>query len=131
MHLIYPVMLSALLFGVGIYGLLARRNAVLLLMSVELMLAAVTIDLVAFDMWLGDGRHGGQVLTLFVLAIAAAELGVGLAIVLHVFRMRGTVSIDEIDTLGEPEPEPAPPPPTPAPDAAPRPEPQPQTEPAR
>jgi NADH-quinone oxidoreductase subunit K len=103
MHLLYPLLLSALLFGVGVYGLLARRNAVLVLMGVELMLNAVNLDLVAFDVWLGDTLRGGQVLTLFVITIAAAEVGVALAIVLAVFRLRGTVAVDELTDLGEPD----------------------------
>jgi NADH-quinone oxidoreductase subunit K len=98
-----------------VYGLLARRNAVLLLMSVELMLNAVNLDLVAFDVWLRDALHNGQTLTLFVITVAAAEVGLGLAIVLQVFRQRGTVAIDELVELAEPDtrPEPAAEPETP------------------
>jgi NADH-quinone oxidoreductase subunit K len=103
MHLLYPLVLSALLFAIGVYGLLARRNAVLVLMAVELMLNAVNLDLVAFDAWLGDTLHSGQVFALFVITIAAAEVGVGLAIVLQVFRLRATVAIDELDDLVEPD----------------------------
>ena len=103
MHLLYPLLLSALLFAVGVYGLLARRNAVLVLMSVELMLNAVNLNLVAFDAWLRDTLHSGQVFALFVITIAAAEVGVGLAIVLQVFRVRATVAIDELDDLAEPD----------------------------
>jgi NADH-quinone oxidoreductase subunit K len=103
MHLLYPLVLSALLFAVGVYGLLARRNAVLVLMSVELMLNAVNLDLVAFDAWLRDTLHSGQVFALFVITIAAAEVGIGLAIVLQVFRLRATVAIDELDDLAEPD----------------------------
>ena len=103
MHLLYPLLLSALLFAVGVYGLLARRNAVLVLMSVELMLNAVNLNLVAFDAWLRDTLHNGQVFALFVITIAAAEVGIGLAIVLQVFRLRATVAIDELDELAEPD----------------------------
>jgi NADH-quinone oxidoreductase subunit K len=103
MHLLYPLVLSALLFAVGVYGLLARRNAVLVLMSVELMLNAVNLDLIAFDAWLRDTLHSGQVFALFVITIAAAEVGIGLAIVLQVFRLRATVAIDEMDELTEPD----------------------------
>ena len=103
MHLLYPLVLSALLFAVGVYGLLARRNAVLVLMSVELMLNAVNLDLVAFDAWLRDTLHSGQVFALFVITIAAAEVGIGLAIVLQVFRLRATVAIDDLDDLSEPD----------------------------
>jgi NADH-quinone oxidoreductase subunit K len=103
MHLLYPLLLSALLFAVGVYGLLARRNAVLVLMSVELMLNAVNLNLVAFDAWLRDALHNGQVFALFVITIAAAEVGVGLAIVLQVFRLRATVAIDQLDDLADPD----------------------------
>ncbi|GAA1520653.1 hypothetical protein GCM10009677_62270 [Sphaerisporangium rubeum] len=101
MHVVYPAVLAALLFSIGVYGVLARRNTILVLMSVELMLNAVNINLVAFDMWLRDALHGGQVLTLFVIVIAAAELGLGLAIVLAVFRNRRTIEIDHLRDLTE------------------------------
>jgi NADH-quinone oxidoreductase subunit K len=101
-HLALPVVLAALLFSIGVYGVLARRNAVLVLMSVELMLNAVNINLVAFDVWLRDALHAGQSLTLFVVALAAAEVGIGLAIVLQVYRLRATVAIDDLDQLEEP-----------------------------
>jgi NADH-quinone oxidoreductase subunit K len=103
MHLLYPLLLSALLFGVGVYGMLARRNAVLVLMSVELMLNAVNLDLVAFDAWFRDELHSGQVFALFVITIAAAEVGLGLAIILQVFRLRASVAVDELTDLGEPD----------------------------
>jgi NADH-quinone oxidoreductase subunit K len=103
-HLAYPVVLSALLFSVGVYGVLARRNAVLVLMSVELMLNAVNLNLVAFDVWLRDSLHAGQALTLFVIVIAAAEIGLGLAIVLLVFRNRGTSDVDRMRDLAEARP---------------------------
>ena len=108
MHLLYPVVLAALLFSVGVYGVLARRNAILVLMSVELMLNAVNINLVTFDAWLADTLHSGQALTLFVIVIAAAEVGLGLAIVLLVFRNRDTIAVDTLRDLAEPEPEPEP-----------------------
>ncbi|MFJ9693396.1 NADH-quinone oxidoreductase subunit NuoK [Kitasatospora sp. NPDC101183] len=102
MHLVYPAVLSALLFSVGVYGVLARRNAVLVLMSVELMLNAVNLNLVAFDAWLRDSLHAGQALTLFTITVAAAEIGLGLAIVLLLFRARGTADIDRATALGDP-----------------------------
>ncbi|MGW0658035.1 NADH-quinone oxidoreductase subunit NuoK [Streptodolium elevatio] len=102
MHLVYPLVLAVLLFCIGLYGVLARRNAILVLMSVELMLNAVNINLVAFDMWLRDTLHAGQALTLFVITIAAAEIGLGLAIVLMVFRSRATSDVSELRDLGEP-----------------------------
>lgn len=96
MHLAYPAVLAALLFCTGLYGVLARRNAILVLMSVELMLNAVNLNLVAFDVWLRDTLHAGQALTLFVIAVAAAEIGIGLAIVLMVYRNRGTSDVDRL-----------------------------------
>ncbi|MFC7381624.1 NADH-quinone oxidoreductase subunit NuoK [Sphaerisporangium rhizosphaerae] len=108
MHVVYPVVLAALLFSIGVYGVLARRNTILVLMSVELMLNAVNLNLVTFDVWLKDALHGGQVLTLFVIVIAAAELGVGLAIVLAVFRNRRTIEIDRLRDLAEPDSDPDP-----------------------
>lgn len=105
MHLAYPAVLSALLFSTGLYGVLARRNAILVLMSVELMLNAVNLNLVAFDVWLSktaqDTLHSGQALTLFTIAIAAAEIGIGLAIVLAVHRNRGIADIDKLRDAAE------------------------------
>ncbi|MDQ0992423.1 NADH-quinone oxidoreductase subunit NuoK [Streptomyces sp. V3I7] len=105
MHLAYPAVLSALLFCTGLYGVLARRNAILVLMSVELMLNAVNLNLVAFDVWLSKAAretlHSGQALTLFTIAIAAAEIGIGLAIVLAVHRNRGTADIDRLRDTAE------------------------------
>lgn len=105
MHLAYPAVLSVLLFCTGLYGVLARRNAILVLMSVELMLNAVNLNLVAFDVWLSKAAeetlHSGQALTLFTIAIAAAEIGIGLAIVLAVHRNRGTSDIDKLRDTAE------------------------------
>ncbi|MGW1147993.1 NADH-quinone oxidoreductase subunit NuoK [Streptomyces sp. NPDC002454] len=110
MHLAYPAVLSVLLFCTGLYGVLARRNAILVLMSVELMLNAVNLNLVAFDVWLSeaarDTLHSGQALTLFTIAIAAAEIGIGLAIVLAVYRARGTSAVDELRDTAETGPGP-------------------------
>ncbi len=101
MPLLMPLVVAALLFAIGIYGVLARRNAILVLMSVELMLNAVNLNLVAFDVWLRDELLSGQVFTLFVITIAAAEVGLGLAIVLLVFRNRATSQLDELAELRE------------------------------
>ncbi|MFG3495491.1 NADH-quinone oxidoreductase subunit NuoK [Streptomyces sp. NPDC047928] len=101
MHLAYPAVLAVLLFCTGLYGVLARRNAILVLMSVELMLNAVNLNLVAFDVWLRDTLHAGQALTLFIIAIAAAEIGIGLAIVLMVYRNGGTSDIDKLRDTAE------------------------------
>ncbi|QLE72640.1 NADH-quinone oxidoreductase subunit NuoK [Streptomyces rectiverticillatus] len=105
MHLVYPAVLAALLFCTGLYGVLARRNAILVLMSVELMLNAVNLNLVAFDVWLRDELHAGQALTLFTIAIAAAEIGIGLAIVLQVHRNRGTSDVDRLRDLRDDAPD--------------------------
>ena len=88
---------SAVLFSTGVYGVLARRNAVLVLMSIELMLNAVNVNLVGFSAWLHDIT--GQVFALFVIAVAAAEVGIGLAIVILIFRNRETINVDEVNLL--------------------------------
>ena len=91
------LILSAFLFCVGIYGVLERRNGVLVLMSIELMLNAVNINLIAFSAF---GRTvAGQVFALFVITIAAAEVGVGLAIVLLIYRNLRSPDLDEVDQL--------------------------------
>jgi NADH-quinone oxidoreductase subunit K len=101
MHVVYPAVVSALLFSIGVYGVLARRNAILVLMAVELMLNAANLDLVAFDVWLRDALHAGQAMALFVVTLAAAEIGLGLAIVLLVYRSRATIAVDELTGVGE------------------------------
>ncbi|HVE63076.1 MAG TPA: NADH-quinone oxidoreductase subunit NuoK [Mycobacteriales bacterium] len=101
MHLVYPTVLAALLFAIGVYGVLARRNAVLVLMSIEIMLNAVNINLIAFNAWLQDTLLAGQIFGLFVIAVAAAEVGVGLAIVLLIYRTNETVDIDSLTELGD------------------------------
>jgi NADH:ubiquinone oxidoreductase subunit K len=88
---------SAFLFSTGIYGVLARRNAVMVLMAIELLLNAVNVNLVAFASQLHDIT--GQVFALFVIAVAAAEVGIGLAIVILLFRNRATINVDEVDLL--------------------------------
>jgi NADH:ubiquinone oxidoreductase subunit K len=90
---------SAAMFAIGAYGVMARRNAVLVFMAVELMLNAVAINLVAFATYLDPQRFSGIVFAIFVITIAAAELGLGLAIVLRVYRMRTSVNVDELDAL--------------------------------
>ncbi|HYX80274.1 MAG TPA: NADH-quinone oxidoreductase subunit NuoK [Actinomycetota bacterium] len=88
---------SAFLFSVGVYGVLARRNAVLVLMSIELMLNAVNVNLVAFSsLW---RNLAGQVFALFVIAVAAAEVGIGLAIVILIYRNRETINVNEVNLL--------------------------------
>ena len=89
--------LGAFLFCTGIYGVLARKNAVLVLMSIELILNAVNINLVAFGAF--RSNVAGQVFALFVVAIAAAEVGVGLAIVLIIYRNKRSVDLTEVDLM--------------------------------
>ncbi len=91
--------LSAILFSIGVYGVLARRSAILVLMSVELMLNAVSINMVAFAVYTAPSLYVGIIFAIFVITIAAAEVGLALGIILRVFRNRGTANIDEIDTL--------------------------------
>ncbi len=94
--------LGAILFCIGVYGVLARRNLVLVLMSIELILNAVNINLVAFGaMWHATDptNLSGQVFALFVIAVAAAEVGVGLALVLMIYRNRQSIDADDVDLL--------------------------------
>jgi NADH:ubiquinone oxidoreductase subunit K len=88
---------AAVLFSCGVYGVLARRNAVLVLMSIELMLNAVNVNLVAFSGYLKTLT--GQIFALFVITVAAAEIGIGLAIVILIYRNRETINVDDIDLL--------------------------------
>ncbi len=93
---------SAALFTIGIYGVLARRSAVLILMSIELMLNAVSINLIGFSAFVdfGEGQRAlGQVLVIFVITIAAAELALAMAIILRLYRNRSSVNVDEIDLM--------------------------------
>ncbi|MDH3755516.1 MAG: NADH-quinone oxidoreductase subunit NuoK [Acidimicrobiia bacterium] len=91
------LVLAAILFSIGVYGVLARRNAVLVLMSIELILNAVNINLVAFSAM--TGNIAGEVFALFVIAVAAAEVGIGLAIVLLMYRNRHNIDLNEADLM--------------------------------
>jgi NADH:ubiquinone oxidoreductase subunit K len=95
----FVLIFSALLFSCGVYGVLARRNAVLVLMSIELMLNAVNVNLIAFSQFLKDTVAGGQVFALFVITVAAAEVGIGLAIIILIYRNRETINVDEVNLL--------------------------------
>jgi NADH:ubiquinone oxidoreductase subunit K len=99
MTLLHLELLSAALFAIGMYGVLARRNAVLILLSVELMLNAVNINLIGFAAFLDPGKTLGQVLAIFVITVAAAEVGLALAIILRLYRNKGTVNVDEINLM--------------------------------
>lgn len=89
--------LAAALFCIGVYGVLSRRNGVLVLMSIELILNAVNINLVAFGAY--NEHVGGQVFALFIIAVAAAEVGVGLAIVLLIYRNRRSIDVAEANLM--------------------------------
>jgi NADH-quinone oxidoreductase subunit K len=93
----FVLLFSALLFSAGVYGVLARRNAVMVLMAIELMLNAVNVNLIGFSSALHD--VGGQIFALFVIAVAAAEVGIGLAIVILLFRNRASINVDEVNLL--------------------------------
>ncbi len=93
------LILAAGLFSIGLFGVLARRNAVAILLSVELMLNAVNINLVAFWRYGDVAQMAGQVFVIIVFAVAAAEVAVGLALVISVYRRRNTVAAEELDLL--------------------------------
>jgi NADH:ubiquinone oxidoreductase subunit K len=91
------LLLSAVLFSIGVFGVIARRNAVMVLMSVELILNAVNLNLIAFALL--HGAVDGQIFALYVIAVAAAEVGVGLAMVILVYRNRRSISLDELSEM--------------------------------
>ena len=93
------LVIAAALFSLGVYGLLVRRNAVMVLLAVELMLNAVNINLVAFWRYLDPVQMTGQVFAIIVFAVAAAEVAVGLALIISVYRSRKTVVADELDMM--------------------------------
>jgi NADH-quinone oxidoreductase subunit K len=93
----YYLLLSAILFVVGVAGVLTRRNAIIIFMCIELMLNAVNLTFVAFSTFLGNAA--GQIMVFFVMAVAAAEAAVGLAIVIALFRNKATVDITDVNIL--------------------------------
>ncbi len=92
-----PLLLSAFLFCLGIYGVLARRHGILLLMSVELMITSANINLITFSQMLNDPL--GNIVALFIIAVTAAEVGIGVAIILMLYRYRTSVSVDELQLM--------------------------------
>ncbi|MCH7606458.1 MAG: NADH-quinone oxidoreductase subunit NuoK [Chloroflexi bacterium] len=98
-------LLSAALFVIGLYGVLARRSAVLIVMSIELMLNAVNINLIAASRLAYRDAPGsfvnfdGQIIAIFIITVAAAEVGLALAIILRIYRNRGTVNVDEVNLM--------------------------------
>jgi NAD(P)H-quinone oxidoreductase subunit 4L len=99
MHLQYFLILAAALFCIGVFGLVTSRNAIRVLMSIELMLNAVNLNLMAFSNYLDPASIRGQVFAIFVITIAAAEAAVGLAIVLSIYRNRDTVDMEQFNML--------------------------------
>ena len=95
--LVHYLALSAILFSIGLYGVLAKRNAVIILMCIEIMLNAVNITLVAFSRYVTPLALTGQVFAIFVMAVAAAEAAVGIAIIITIYRNRETINIDKFD----------------------------------
>lgn len=93
------LVLSAVLFSIGLYGALAKRNAIVILMCLELMLNAVNIALVAFSRYVTPALLTGQVFSIFIIVVAAAETAVGLAIIISIYRRHGTIETDKIDIM--------------------------------
>ncbi len=91
------IYLSAVVFAIGVFGFLTRRNIIIMFMSIELMLNAVNISLISFSHYLQDLR--GQVLTFFVITVAAAEAAIGLAIIIALFRNKATAHVDEVTEM--------------------------------
>jgi NADH:ubiquinone oxidoreductase subunit K len=98
-HIDNFLVLSTIIFALGLYGVLSRRNAVLVVMSVELMLQAVTINFIAFAVYLWPEEFSGLIVALFVITIAAAEVGLALAIILRLYRNRRTANVDEANLM--------------------------------
>jgi NADH-quinone oxidoreductase subunit K len=95
------LVVSALLFAIGAFGFMARRNAILMLISIELMFNAVNLSLVAFNAFLPGGENAGAVFALMIMAVAAAEVTVGLALVIAIIRTRQTAEVDQYSDLKE------------------------------
>ncbi len=93
------LILSAILFSIGLYGALAKRNAVVILMSIEIMLNAVNITMVAFSRYIVPLLLTGQVFAIFIIVVAAAEVAVGLAIILAIYRSRKTIDATQVDLM--------------------------------
>lgn len=93
------LILSAVLFCIGLYGALSRRNAIIIMMCIEIMLNAVNLTLVAFSHYIVPNLLTGQIFAIFVIVVAAAEATVGLAIIISIYRNRQTVDVSQIDLL--------------------------------
>lgn len=92
-----PLLLGALMFSAGVYGLLVRRHGVMLLISVELMINAANLNLITFSQLLQDQL--GNIVVLFIIAVTAAEVGIGIAIVMMIYRQRSTIAVDELNLM--------------------------------
>jgi len=99
LQLTFFLTIAAILFCIGIYGLVVSRNAIRVLMSIEIMLNAVNLNLLSFSNFLDSGAIRGQVFTVFVITVAAAEAAVGLAIVLGIYRNRSTIDMESFNLL--------------------------------
>ena len=93
------LVVSAVLFCIGLYGVLARRNAVMVLLAIELMLNAVNINMIAFSVYLHPAGLVGAIFAIFIITVAAAEVGLALALVLRLFRHKGSVNLDEVNLM--------------------------------
>ena len=93
------LILSAILFSIGLYGALAKRSAIIILMSIEIMLNAINIALVAFSRYIVPSLLTGQIFTIFSITVAAAEVTVGLAIIIAIYRRRETIDVSKIDLM--------------------------------
>jgi NADH:ubiquinone oxidoreductase subunit K len=97
MPVVAPLLLSALMFSCGVYGVLARRHGVMLLIAVELMITSANLNLIVFSQLLRN--EIGNIVALFIIAVTAAEVGIGIAIVMLLYRQRGTVAVDELQLM--------------------------------
>ena len=97
--LVHLQVLSAGLFCVGVYGVLARRNAVLILLAIELMLNAVSVNLIGIASFIDQGQFLGQIIAIFVITVAAAEVGLAMAIILRLYRNKASVNVDELNLM--------------------------------
>ncbi|HBV98912.1 MAG TPA: NADH-quinone oxidoreductase subunit NuoK [Desulfotomaculum sp.] len=97
--LYHYLILSAVIFGIGLFGVLSKKNAIAVLICIELMLNAININLVAFNKYMTPGDFVGQLFAIFVITVAAAEVGVGLAIIIAIYRNKLSVNLDDFDWL--------------------------------
>ena len=95
----WVLVVSCILFSLGLYGVLARRNAVMILLAIELMLNAVNINLIAFSVYLSPEAMVGVIFAIFIITVAAAEVALALAIILRLYRNRGSVNLDEVNLM--------------------------------